>query len=167
MLCERLSGNPQRSGAILYFKQFEMWEKYEYDSYNNSLNTMRPKQSGCHFPGEISNGFPWRKIYEFRLRYHWSLRPCVHLTIFGSSDNHYLNQWWLVYRHIYEPLGLQEFKEGIMWCIYGVYPRNLIQTHNWSSWIHILVGNTHSINNYKACVVFLTYIHDIGAVALD
>ena len=57
-------------------------------------------------------------IYEFRLKFHWSLYPRVQLTIFdhwfiqwlgaGQATSHYLNQWWLDYRRIYASLGLNE-----------------------------------------------------------
>ena len=51
----------------------------------------------------FSNAFSWVKIYEFRLRSHWSLFPMVQLTIsqhwfrqwLGASQatSHHLNQW--------------------------------------------------------------------------
>ena len=66
------------------------------------------------------NAFSWMKIYEFRLKFHWSLFPRVQLTIFhywfrqwlGADrvTSHYLNQWWLDYRRIYASLGLNELK---------------------------------------------------------
>ena len=66
----------------------------------------------------FSNGFSWMKIYEFQLKFHWSLFLRVQLTIFqhwfrwwlgaDEATSHYLNQWWLVYRRIYASLGLNE-----------------------------------------------------------
>ena len=66
----------------------------------------------------FSNAFSWMKIYEFRLKFHWSLFPRVQLTIFqhwfrqwlgaDQATSHYLNQWWLDYQRIYASLGLNE-----------------------------------------------------------
>ena len=66
----------------------------------------------------FSNTFSWMKIFEFRLKFHWSLFPRVRLTIFQhwfrwwlgavQATGHYLNQWWLIYRRIYASLGLNE-----------------------------------------------------------
>ena len=36
----------------------------------------------ANFLTTFSNTFSWMKIYEFRLRFHWSLFPRVQLTIF-------------------------------------------------------------------------------------
>ena len=55
----------------------------------------------------VSNAFSLMKMYQFRLKFHWSLFPGVQLTIFqywfrlwlgvDQATSHYLNQWWLVY----------------------------------------------------------------------
>ena len=81
---------------------------------SDEFNTLRPRQDGCQFPFVFS----WMKIYEFRLRFHWTLFLRVQLTIFqhwfrwwlGTSQvpSHYLNQWWLICWHIYASLGLNE-----------------------------------------------------------
>ena len=52
----------------------------------------------------FSDAFPWMKMYELRLRFHWILFPGVQLTIFhrwfwlGANQvtSHYMNQWWLI-----------------------------------------------------------------------
>ena len=72
----------------------------------------------------FSNAFSSMKMFEFRLKFQWSLFPRVQLTIFQhwfrywlgavQATSHYLNQWWLVYRRIYTSLGLNEFKENII-----------------------------------------------------
>ena len=62
----------------------------------------------------LSNAFPWRKIYKFRFRFHWSLFARSQLTIFqhwfrqwlgaGQATSHYLNQCWyvlLTHTHVY------------------------------------------------------------------
>ena len=66
----------------------------------------------------FSDAFSWMKMYEFRLRFHWSLFSGIELTIsqhwfrwwLGAvqATSHFLNQWWLVYRRIYASLGLNE-----------------------------------------------------------
>ena len=66
----------------------------------------------------FSNAFSSMKMFEFRLKFHWSLFPRVQLTIFQhwfrwwlgavQATSHFLNQWWLVYRRIYASLGLNE-----------------------------------------------------------
>ena len=70
------------------------------------------------FPTTFSNAFSWKKMFEFRLKFHWSLFPRVQLTIFQhwfrlwfgaeQATSHYLNQCWLEYRRIYASLGLNE-----------------------------------------------------------
>ena len=62
--------------------------------------------------------FSWMKIFEFRLKFHWSLLLRVQLAIFQhwlrwwlgavQATSHYLNQWSLVYRRIYASLGFNE-----------------------------------------------------------
>ena len=66
----------------------------------------------------FSSAFSWMKMYEFRLKFHWSLFLRVQFTIFlhwfrqwlssVQATSHYLNQWWLVYRRIYASPGLNE-----------------------------------------------------------
>ena len=66
----------------------------------------------------FSNAFSWQKMFEFRLKFHWTLFLRVQLTIFQhwfrwwlgavQATSHYLNQWWFVYWRIYASLGLNE-----------------------------------------------------------
>ena len=66
----------------------------------------------------FSNAFSWMKMHGFRLRFHWSLFLRFKLTMFqhwfrqwlgaGQATSHYLNQWSLVYWHIYASPGLNE-----------------------------------------------------------
>ena len=66
----------------------------------------------------FSNALSWMKMYEFRLKFQWSLFLRFQLTIFThwfrywlgpvQATSHYLNQWWLVYWRIYASLGLNE-----------------------------------------------------------
>ena len=69
------------------------------------------------------SAFSWMKMFEFRLKFHWSLFLRVQLTIFQhwfrqwlgavQATSHYLNQWWLDYRRIYASLGLNELNRSI------------------------------------------------------
>ena len=64
------------------------------------------------------NAFPWMKMYEFRIRFHWILFPGVQLTIFQhwfrqwfgarQATSQYLNQGWFVNWRIYASFGLNE-----------------------------------------------------------
>ena len=62
----------------------------------------------------FSNAFSLMKMYEFRLRFHWSLFLRFELTIIQqwlvtcSAPSHYLNQCCLVYWRIYASLGFNE-----------------------------------------------------------
>ena len=53
--------------------QIGIWFK-ESTRYFNSL---RPRQNGHHFQTTFSNVISWMKMYEFPLRFHWSLFPRV------------------------------------------------------------------------------------------
>ena len=69
----------------------------------------------------FSSAFSWMKMFEFRLKFHWSLFLRVQLTIFQhwfrqwlgavQATSHYLNQWWLIYRRIYASLSLNELTD--------------------------------------------------------
>ena len=66
----------------------------------------------------FSNEFSGMKMYDSRLKFHWSLFPGAQLTIFqqwlrkwlpaDQATNHYLNHWWLFYWRIRASLGLDE-----------------------------------------------------------
>ena len=83
----------------------------------------------ANFLPTFSNAFSWMKIYEFRLRFHWSLFQMVLSTIFqhwlrwwlgaDEATSHYLNQWGLIYRRIYASLGLNELRVKSKWEISG------------------------------------------------
>ena len=72
------------------------------------------------------NAFSWIIMYEFRLRFHWSLLLRVQLTIFqhwfrqwlgaDQATSHCLDQWWLIYWRIYASLGHNELThESVIW----------------------------------------------------
>ena len=90
----------------------------KYVGISHLINTLRPRQMDAISQTTFSKAFSWIKMFEFRLKFHWSLFPRVQLTIFQQwfrlwlgavqATSHYLNQWWLVYRRIYASLGLIE-----------------------------------------------------------
>ena len=75
----------------------------------------------------FSNAFSWVQMYEFSLKFHWSLFLRFQLTIFQhwfrywlgavQATSHYLNQWWLVYWRIYTSLGLNELRTDALMVI--------------------------------------------------
>ena len=50
------------------------------------VNSLRPRQMDAISQTTFSNAFSWMKMFEFRLKFHWSLFPRVQLTI--------LQQWF-------------------------------------------------------------------------
>ena len=89
------------------------------------------------------NAFSWMKMYELRLRYHWSLFLMVQLTIFQhwfrkwlgavQATSHYLNQWWLDYRRIYASLGLNELMPIHLGMVYGAVTWTMFYYHQLNS----------------------------------
>ena len=85
------------------------------------LNTLRPGQNGRHFADDMFKCIFWMKMFEFRLKFHWSLFLRVQLTIIqhcfrewlgaAQATSHYLKQWWLVHWRIYASLGLNELSQ--------------------------------------------------------
>ena len=67
---------------------FYRWKSYlnEADDrhYHNEygINTLRPRHMDAMSQTTFSNAFSWMKMFEFRLKVHWSLFPTVQLTIF-------------------------------------------------------------------------------------
>ena len=108
----------------------------------------------------FSNVFSWMKMFEFRLRFHWSLPSKVQLTIFHhwfrwwlgavQAPSHYLNQWWLVYRRIYASFGLDELihvDENTDWIYVCACVFNLVQEMSlfyWFSQVYCLFYATRS-----------------------
>ena len=66
------AGNPELQSflqhviAYLLFCMTFRWPDYIF-------NTLRPRQNGHHFQTTFSNAFSSMKLYEFRLKFHWSL----------------------------------------------------------------------------------------------
>ena len=73
------------------------------------------------------------KMFEFRLKFHWSLFLRVQSTIFkhwfrqwlgaDKATSHYLNQWWLDYRRIYASHGLHELSNSSLSQLRSEMPR--------------------------------------------
>ena len=111
---------------IRNFDELNPWHVFKHQSFRITatslrvqlVNTLWLRQNGCHSGDKIFKCISWMKMHEFRLRFHWSLFPRVQLTIFqhwlrswlgaGQAISHYLNQWWLVYWHLYASLSLNE-----------------------------------------------------------
>ena len=66
--------------------------------------TLRPTQNGQHFAKYIFKSNFSMKMFEFRLKFHWSLL----LKMIFQTTNHYLKQWWLDNWGINASLGLNE-----------------------------------------------------------
>ena len=84
-----------------------------------SINTLRPRQNGRHFPGDIFkcillNEDAWISIknsLKFVPKGSINNIPTLVqiMACAGQVTSHYLNQWWLVYWCIYASLGLNEY----------------------------------------------------------
>ena len=93
----------------------------------------------------FSSAFSWMKMFEFRLKFHWSLFLRVQLTIIqhwfrwwlGADQvtSHYLNHWWLVFWRIYASPGLNELIQAWI-SIHTLnkmsWNRVSIRLHRWS-----------------------------------
>ena len=89
----------------------------------------------------FSSAFSWMKIFEFWLKFHWSLFPRVQLTIFQhwfrwwlgavQATSHYLNQWWLIYRRIYASLSLNEFMYWAVSLYHAQFLQNIYKRHHY------------------------------------
>ena len=87
------------------------------------------------FQATFSNAFSWMKMFEFRLKFHWSLFPRVQLTICQhcrvqimawrrpGDKPYYLNQLWLDYRRVYTSLALNGLTHITVFCIFGLKPK--------------------------------------------
>ena len=93
-------------------------DSYRVTNIRGLFNTLTPKQMDAISQTTFSNAFSWMKMFEFRLKFHWSLFLRFQLTIFQhwfrywlgavQATSHYLNKWCLVYWRVYASLGLNE-----------------------------------------------------------
>ena len=61
-----------------------IWNRFPTNSSTyrgHAINTLRPRQMDAISQTTFSNAFSWMKMFEFRLKFHWSLFPRVELTI--------------------------------------------------------------------------------------
>ena len=81
-----------------------------YDQYRDLLTHWGRDEMNNISQTTFSNVFSSMKMFEFRLKSHWSMFPRVQLIIFQhwfrqwlgavQVTSHYLDQWWLDYRRI-------------------------------------------------------------------
>ena len=90
------------------------------------INTLRPRQNGRHFPDDIFKCIFVNENIWISINITLKFVPKFQLTLFqywfrqwlgaDQATSHCLNQWKLIYWHIYAPLGLNE----LAWDIYRV-----------------------------------------------
>ena len=90
-----------------------------------TVNTLRPRQNGCHFADDIFKCILLNENAQISLKISLKIVPKVWINNIPTlvqkmawrrpGDKHYLNQWWLVYWRIYASLGLNELKKKIAW----------------------------------------------------
>ena len=129
----------------------------------NLFNTLRPKWINAILQTTFSNAFSWVQIYDFYIGFHWSLFTRFELTILhhwfrqwlgaGQATNNYLNQWLLVYWHIFALLGLNELTVSFSRDTWGsIYKHGLTLIPAWiSDYIHHKVCDemTYPFPNFK------------------
>ena len=64
---------------MLGLQQMFIYTMYQC-SASVPLNTLRPRQLGTISQTTFSNAFSWMKMFELRLRFHWSLILMIQLT---------------------------------------------------------------------------------------
>ena len=84
VLCDLRYGMNYASDAIPVM--ISHWEDHSSEANTHLLTETlthwgRDKMDGI-FQTAFSNAFPWMKMYEFWLRFHWIMFPGVELTIF-------------------------------------------------------------------------------------
>ena len=104
------------------------------------FNILRPRRNGRHFVDDIFKcSFLNKNVLISRLRFHWSLFLRVQLTIFqhcfrkwlgtDQATSHYLIQWWLDYRRIYESLSPNELIFVLQYVWPDITNKNWIDNH--------------------------------------
>ena len=111
-------------------------------------------------------------MYEFSLRFHWSLFLRFESTIFHQATSHYLNQRWLIYWRIYASFGLLELKNSqqtfcnrctylLQGCGAVLFNRAIIAlwVFLWplcAFYLYSDLSRSYCLNNIRDCV-FLSY----------
>ena len=114
----------------------------------------------------FSNVFSSMKMFEFRLKFHWSLFPRVQLTIFHhwfrkwlgavQATSHYLNQWWLVYRRIYASRGFNELSAHYNCFMHITTPPLWWHVHNFEAILSALLNlnlEWNSVTHYTDVIM--------------
>ena len=111
--CVNVLLNPEYSRPIPWLRISSHRQGYIDD---DDINSLRPRRNGRYNADD--SAFFRKKMFEFRLKFHWSLFLRVQISIFqhwfrywlgaDQATSHYLNQWWLVYWRIYASLGVNE-----------------------------------------------------------
>ena len=100
-------------------------------------------------------------MFEFRLKFNWSLFLRVQLTIFQhwfwwwlgavQAPSHYLNQWWLVYWRMYASLGINELTNVWQNCLYVATPFILEVKAFLFLIIVVLISQKRQVTNSRKC----------------
>ena len=87
-------------------------------SLGNCIISLRPRQNGRHFADDTFKWFFQNENVWISIKISLKFVPKAPISNIPSlvqimawrrpGDNHYLNQWWLVYRRIYASLSLNE-----------------------------------------------------------
>ena len=119
-LCNIHSANHHNMFMVV---MISVYKEIKITGFQNPLTHWGRDKMAIIFQTTFSNAFSLMKMDEFRLRFHQSLFPRFQLTIFQhwfrqwlgavQATSHYLNQWRLVYWHIYASLGLSELTFGL------------------------------------------------------
>ena len=126
----------------------------------------------------FSDAFSWMKIYEFWLRFHWSLFLMFELTVLQhwirlwlgafQATSHYLNQWWtrlLTHLCVTRP---QRFHSFV--CIYIVYGTQFLCTvsscngpvYSYWQWLNVTRACHGRCSLSISLQLVSNYIHDYG-----
>ena len=93
------------SECILTDNTISSWDCYQWllRRISPHLTLWDRDKMAAIFQTTFPRTFTWMKMYEFRLRFHWSLFLRVHITIFPywlrywfdveQAKSHYVNQW--------------------------------------------------------------------------
>ena len=115
------------------------------------------------FQTAFSNAFSEKKMYEFRLKFHWKLFLRVQLILFqyqfrwwlgaDQATSHYLNRWWSGYWRINVSLGLNELIGHWTYFCCHPYDISIKRWHNDYNHIYIyIIDAAMIISIYKKII---------------
>ena len=124
--CKWLRVDPRKSIVVANLCPQCMW----YQGPGSTLTHWGQDKMAAISQTTLSNSFSWMKIFQFRIKFDWSLFLRFQFTIFqhwfrwwlgaGQATSHYLNQWWSVYWRIYASLGLNELTHWFLGNLNGI-----------------------------------------------